>query len=425
MTDTIPQFERTLLATMMLRPADCWRVDVLPQHFLVENHGEILGKLRELSADSQPVDPVSVCDAFQREGRKALANLAMAIGSDAPTTAVPDAYAGRIIAAWRQREAASIGRELTQSTDPTIVDSAIARLMALHATETQHEFSAKEAARLAAAKLDEIHRSGGKLPGVTTGLADLDDKLGGFHPGDLIVIGGRAAMGKTAFMLGVARAGAKAGNPVGLISGEQPVDQVSMRIASAESRMSAKRFRSADFEEDEWVRVFAGISDMAGLPLWILDRSSPTLAEVARVARRWVHQHGIKALYVDYLQRIVGEGERKFEQVGFVAKGLKNLARDLNIPVIVLAQVSRAVETRTVQKPRLSDLSDSSEIEKEADQVLMLYRPGYYDNSANQGVAEVIVEKNRHGPTGFVEVAWMGETMTFADLAPYGNYGVA
>jgi replicative DNA helicase len=208
-----------------------------------------------------------------------------------------------------------------------------------------------------------------------------------------------------------------------VISGEQPVDQVAMRMASAESRMSAKRFRSANFEEHEWPRVFDGFTNMSGLPLHILDRSAPTLAEVVRVARRWVHQHGIKALYVDYLQRIVGEGERKFEQVGFVARGLKNLARDLNIPVIVLAQVSRAVEGRSNQTPRMGDLSDSSEIEKEADQVLMLFRAGYYDEKADQGVARVIVEKNRHGPTGYVDVAWLGETMTFADLAPYGDYG--
>lgn len=421
--ETIPQFERTLLATMMLRPADCWRVDVQPMHFSSEQHGAVLAMIRELSAESKPVDAVTVMDEFDRSGKRALGLLALNIASEATITAVPEAYSARIVSAWRQREAAAIGRELASSSDPAAVDAAIAGLMALHATETKHEFSAKEAARVALENLNAAHESGGKLPGVTTGLADLDDKLGGFHAGDLIVVGGRAAMGKTALVLGMARAAAKAGTPVGVVSGEQPVDQVAMRMASAESHLSAKRFRSANFEEHEWPRVFNGFSSLAGLPLWLLDRSSPTLAEVARTARRWIHQHGIKALYVDYLQRITGEGERKFEQVGFVAKGLKNLARDLNIPVIVLAQVSRAVESRTVQKPRLSDLSDSSEIEKEADQVLMIYRAGYYDANADQGKAEIIVEKNRHGPTGYIEVAWLGDTMTFHDLA-HDDYGM-
>lgn len=415
---TILEFERTLLATMMLRPGDCWSIDVQSEHMASEQHAEILTAIRSLAADSQPVDPVTVADLFEKAQRPALGRLALSISSDSQTTAAPAAYAARIIAGWRQRKAVEIGRALIESPDPKAVDSAIASLMALHATEAQHEFTAKEAAKSALVELTKIHDAGGKLPGVTTGLTDLDEKLGGLHPGDLIIVGGRAAMGKTSFMLGMARAAAMAGHPVGMISGEQPVEQVALRMVSAESRMSAKTFRTAQFDESDWSRVFGGFETVASLPIWFLDRSSPTLAEVVRVARRWIHQHGIKALYIDYLQRLVGEGERKFEQVGFVAKGLKNLARDLEIPVVVLAQVSRAVESRSSQVPRMGDLSDSSEIEKEADQILMLFRPGYYDENAEQGTARVIVEKNRHGPTGYIDVAWLGETMTFADLAP-------
>lgn len=424
-SETTLDFERTLLATMMLRPADCWRVNALPEHFLSEQHGEILAAIRTLSADSQPADAVSVCDYFERAGKRALGALALSIAGDTMTTVVPEAYGQRIMQAWRQRKAKEIGVALVESSDPKAVDTAIASLMALHSTEQKHEFSAKEAARTALTELNRVTEAGGKLPGVTTGLADVDDKLGGLHPGDLIVIGGRAAMGKTAFVLGMARTAAAAGNPVGIISGEQPVEQVAQRMVSAASRVDAKAFRTAQFDEAQWSRVFGGFEHVSGLPMWFLDRSAPSLAEVVRVARRWKHQHGIKALYVDYLQRIVGEGERKFEQVGFVARGLKNLARDLEIPVIVLAQVSRAVETRSSQVPRMGDLSDSSEIEKEADQILMLYREGYYRDEAPQGVARVIVEKNRHGPTGFIDVAWHGGTMTFHDLAKDDFGGIA
>jgi replicative DNA helicase len=151
--------------------------------------------------------------------------------------------------------------------------------------------------------------------------------------------------------------------------------------------------------------------------MWIFDRSSPSIAEVQRTARRWKQEQGIEALYVDYLQRLRGPGERRWEVVGVVAQGLKDLARDLDIPVFVLAQVSRAVEAGgKPREPRLGDLSDSSESEKEADQVLMLHRPGYYDTKASQCVAKINIEKNRHGPTGFVEVAWIAESMRFADL---------
>jgi len=413
---TALDFERSLLATMMLRPADCWRVDVQTEHFVSEQNGEILEAIRSLSQDSKPVDPVSVCDYFEGIGKRQLGTLALN-AANAPTTSQPDAYSHRIITGWRQRRARDIGAALVSSSDPGAVDSAIADLMSLHATEQKHEFSAKEAARSAMTELNRVHEAGGKLPGITTGLEAIDDKLGGFHAGDLIVVGGRAAMGKTAFLLGVARAAAKAGNPVGMISGEQPVEQVAQRMVAAASNLPAKTFRTAQFDDAGWGRVFGGFEEVSNLPMWFLDRSAPTLAEVVRVARRWKHQHGIRALYVDYLQRIIGDGERKFEQVGNVARGLKNLARDLGIPVIVLAQVSRAVESRSSQVPRMGDLSDSSEIEKEADQVLMLYRDGYYDEKADQGVARVIVEKNRHGPTGNAEVAWRGETMTFANLA--------
>jgi replicative DNA helicase len=287
--------------------------------------------------------------------------------------------------------------------------------MGLHAIEQNHEWDSKQATQQAFAELVKIHNSAGALPGVTTGLDALDDKLGGFHAGDLIIVGGRAAMGKTAMLGGMARGAALKRIPVGVISGEQPVVQMQLRSLSALAKIESMKFRTARFDEAEWARLTGATATASELPMWFLDRSAPSMAEVARVARRWKHKHGIKALYVDYLQRVVGEGDRKFEQVGFVARALKNLARDLDIPVIALAQVSRAVEGRANQMPRMGDLSDSSEIEKEADEVLMIYREGYYDQNAPQDQARIIVEKNRHGPTGFIDVSWNGPIMTFGE----------
>ena len=408
--------ERMLLATMMLRPADCWTAVIEPEHFAVEAHGEILRVIRDQSQESLPVDPITLMERFEREGRKELVQLVSDVTNNA-ATAVPDVVAHAIVAAWRRRKAKDIGASLMAANDDSAVDSAIAALMALHAVEQNHEFDAKGAAKAAFAELQRIHEAGGKLPGITTGLIDLDEKLGGFHPGDLVIIGGRAAMGKTSALIGMARAAAKAANPVGMISGEQPVEQVSTRLIAASAKVDAKKFRTAKFEEGEWNRVYAGTSEIASLPIWFLDRSSPSLAEVYRVARRWKHKHGIAALYVDYLQRIQGDGERRYEQVSMVTRGLKNLARDLGIPVIALAQVGRGVEGRSDKRPRMSDLSDSGEIEKEADQVFLIYREGYYDEAKPQNEAEIIVDKNRHGATGTIKVAWHGETMTFGNLA--------
>jgi replicative DNA helicase len=414
---TILEIERTVLASMMLRPGDCHRVNLASECFISEQHADIFAIIQSLGAENKPVDPISIADFFEQQGRKGLAGLAVTIANEAMVTPVPEAYAHRVMTAWRQRKAREIGMSLAEATDEGAVDEAISALMNLHAIEQNHEWDAKQATQQAFAELVKIYNSAGALPGVTTGLEALDDKLGGFHAGDLIIVGGRAAMGKTALLGGMARGAAVSGVPVGVISGEQPAVQMQLRSLSALSRIESKKFRTARFEEDEWSRLTGAVATAAALPMWFLDRSAPTMAEVARVARRWKHKYGIKALYVDYLQRIVGEGERKYEQVGFVAKALKNLARDLDIPVIALAQVSRAVEGRSSQVPRMGDLSDSSEIEKESDEVLMIYREGYYNQDAPQDQARIIVEKNRHGPTGFIDVAWNGPLMMFGDQA--------
>jgi replicative DNA helicase len=414
---TILEIERILLVTLMLRPGDCWRVNLAPAHFASEQHADIMQAILTRSQDAKPIDPVSLMDHFEQAGQPSIGQLALEIGNSGMLTPVPEPYAHRISAAWRQRKARDIGMALLKSTDEAAVDQAIASLMNLHAVEQNHEWDAKQAAQAAFAELTTIYASGGKLPGITTGLADVDGKLGGLHRGDMIVIGGRAAMGKTSFLLGMARAAAKAGHPVGIISGEQPVEQMSLRMMSSASNIESRKFRTAQFEDFEWGKLAGVVSSNAELPMWFLDRSAPSMAEVSRVARRWKHKHGIQALYVDYLQRIGGEGERKYEQVSFVARGMKNLARDLDIPVVALAQVSRAVEGRSSPVPKMGDLSDSSEIEKEADQVLMIYRAGYYDQNADQNTARVIVEKNRHGPTGYIDLDWRGATMTFGDLS--------
>lgn len=410
------QTERDLLATLMQRPGDCWGVEVSPEHFATEAHGDICRRIRELSADSLPCDPVSVAESFEREGNRALGTLALTIASESVTTTQPAAFADRIRSAWRLRQAHAIAADLHGATDAEAVDAAIERLMDLHGTETRHEWSAKDAVRRTIDELQAINDGTAPKP-VTSGLRDLDKIIGGFHRGDLIVVGARPAMGKTSLALGMARAAAAAGNPCGVISGEQPIEQVSARWLALASGVAATNFR-AGFGEGEWGQVSNAMVSVAGLPLWVYDRSAPTLVECVRVARRWKHKHDIAALYVDYMQRIEGEGDRKFEQVGAVVRGLKNLARDLDIPVIVPAQVSRQVEQRKPAIPRMGDLSDSSEIEKEADQVLMLYRDEQYNpDTEHRGIAKIIVEKNRHGPTGFIECAFHAPTMRFADLA--------
>lgn len=406
--------ERTLLATMMLRPGDCWGIDIDARHFVVESHGEILDAMRALESDSQPSDPVSVADYLTSRKRPEIATLALRIASDALPTTMPAAFADRIRGAWRLRQARSVAAMLERATDAESIDDAVAALLGLHESESRHEWTAKAAVQSSIAKLQA--QATGTIKTVPSGLRDLDRLLGGWHAGDLVVIGARPAMGKTSMALGMARHAASKGHAIGLVSGEQPVEQVADRLLALASGVPATHFRGT-IEEAEWGRVGEAVTSTAALPLWVYDRSAPSVTEVIRVARRWVHNHKIEALFVDYLQRLDMPGDRRFEAVGAAVKSLKNLARDLNIPVIVLAQVSRQVEQRKPPEPRMGDLSDSSEIEKEADQVLLLYRDEqYHADSPKRGIAKIIIDKNRHGPTGFIECAFVGETMRFADL---------
>jgi replicative DNA helicase len=412
------EVERVLLATLLCRPSDCAAVEITAECFVLESHADIFHAYEALLGASKPADAVSVGDYLEQHGNAELGHLAVDIASGSLTTPVPEAYAKRVMEAWRQRKAQDIARELLDSNAPEAVDSAISALMSLHAIESKHEWTSKEATNEAWKKILELHESGGKLPGVTTGIEALDDYTGGLHDGDLIIVGARAAMGKTAMLATMFRAAAKKDGSVGVISGEQSVQQIALRGLAALGRVNAGKFRRADFQEEDWTRISNAIAQSAELPIMFLDRSAPSISEVVRVARRWKHKHKIKALYIDYLQRLAGgEGDKKHERIGDIAKSLKNLARDLGIPVIALAQVGRDVEKRANQKPHMGDLSDSSEIEKEADVIMMLYRPAYYDQNAAQDEAEVIIDKNRHGPTGYVEVRWEGQYMDFSDKA--------
>jgi len=397
--------------------------------FYRKDHRLIYRAIGDLAAKNQPVDAVTMGEWFEANGLAELvggSNYVLQLANSTPSAANIGAYAKIVRDKATLRRLIDVANDLAgDGFDPSgrdpqeIIDTAVVRLMSMQHDDRNVEYTARQAAKKAYEALAAASLNGGALNTVPTGLADLDRILGGLHPGDFVVIGARASMGKTAFLVNAALHAACGGFPVGVISGEQPADQMASRMMALAGDVRATKFRTGQFEEHEWPRVTAAMTKVAGAPIWFLDRSSPSIAEVQRVARRWKKQHGIRALYVDYLQRLQAPGERRWESVGAAAKGLKDLARDLEIPVVVLAQVSRQVEVGGKgREPRLGDLSDSSEIEKEADQVLMLYREEYYQpDTPKKGIAKIIVEKNRHGPTGFVEVAWIGETMRFGNLA--------
>lgn len=418
--------EQSVIGGLMLAPD---RIEVLadkltPDDFYRKDHRLIYKAVLELAARGQPCDAITLGDWFESNGLAEMmggASYCIELANSTPSAANITAYAQIVREKSVLRQVIDRSIQLTElayaseSSGVEIVDRGIADLMALQRSETRSEFTLRQAMTMAYAEAERARELGGRIPGISSGLTALDRVLGGWHDSDLVVVGARPAQGKTALLLNFATA---CGLPSGIISAEQPAQQVGARVMSIKSHVPAERMRNGRLEATDYRKLENAVGELVERTCLIYDRSAPTIADVSRMARKWKHQNGIRILFVDYIQRIdssqASSRANKAEKVGEVVRGLKNLARDLEIPVIALAQVGRQAEGR---QPGMGDLSDSSEIEKEADQILTLFRPGTSDNEASDYEAVISVEKNRHGPTGEIKAAWLPETMRFADHA--------
>lgn len=383
--------------------------------FTSPQRARVFAAIRDRVLAGEAADTVTIGEALPEDF-----GYCIDLASHTPGGALVTEYGAIVRENWRRREAVAVGLKLVASArdaEEGAVDSAIASLMALNSSVTECEYTGKQAMKLAMEIVRQAVESGGGLPGITTGLNVLDEILGGFHDSDLTIIGARPAMGKTALMGSLAEAAANAGKRPGIISAEQPAVQMALRRAAMVSGVSAGAMRAGKVDDEDWARITHGVGTANGRDMWIYDRSAVTLDELVSVARKWKHTHGIGILYIDYAQRIRVPGADRVTEVSEVARGMKNLARDLNIPVVALAQVVKGVDNRPDKRPNQGDLANSDELTREADQILMLYRECVYDQNANRTVAEILIEKNRHGPTGFKKVYFHEETMRFGDLA--------
>lgn len=416
---TTPTFaEEAVLGGLMLdndRYHDVGTV-LAANQFTSEHRAAIFTEIKQRITSGEAADVITLSEAFPQWHEFLWDLHATTAGG-----ALVEEYAKIVRSNWRRREAASIGQRLVagaRNAEEGAEEAAIAALMVLGSTVTECEYTGKQAMKMAMAMVQAAYEAGGQLPGITTGLQALDDILGGFHDSDLTIIGARPAMGKTALMGSLAEAAADKGKRPGVISAEQPAVQMALRRASMISGVSATRMRAGKVDDEDWARMTQGIRAANARDMWIYDRSAVTLDELVGVARKWKHTHDIGILYIDYAQRIRVPGVERITEVSEVARGMKNLARDLNIPVVALAQVKAAVDTRPDKRPTQGDLANSDELTREADQILMLYRDCVYskDPNCNRTIAEILIEKNRHGPTGFKRVHFAEETMRFGDL---------
>ncbi|MGK7906741.1 MAG: replicative DNA helicase [Synechococcus sp.] len=272
------------------------------------------------------------------------------------------------------------------------------------------------------ADLEEKSLQKDSLPGIPTGFYDLDSKTQGLQRSDLVIVAGRPSMGKTAICLNMAHnIAAQTKLPVAVFSLEMSREQLVQRLLASEAKIESHRLRSGRISEHEWQRLSQSIGMLSEMPIFIDDTANATVTEIRSKARRLQAEQGgaLGMILLDYLQLMEGSGsDNRVLELARITRGLKALAKELNAPVVVLSQLSRAVESRSDKRPQLSDLRESGSIEQDADLVLMLYRDEYYDpNTVDKGLAEVIIVKHRNGPTGTVKLLFENQYTQFRNLA--------
>ena len=268
--------------------------------------------------------------------------------------------------------------------------------------------------------IDQLSQSKELVTGIPTGFVDLDEKTSGLQKGDLIIVAARPAMGKTSLCLNIAQyASIKTGETVGIFSLEMAKEQLVLRMLCSDARVDSHRLRTGNLQEKDWARLAKAYADLSASKIFIDDSATLTPLEMRAKCRRLKAEHGLGMVVVDYLQLVSGSGrvENRQQEISSISRSLKGLAKELSVPVVALSQLSRAPETRTEKRPQLSDLRESGALEQDSDIVIFIFREEEYKaTDENRGIAELIIGKQRNGPTGTVRLAFIKEFTRFENL---------
>jgi replicative DNA helicase len=273
-------------------------------------------------------------------------------------------------------------------------------------------------------KIEELYLNKGKITGVPTGFNDLDNKLSGLQKSDLILVAARPSMGKSSFMMNIVQYAAVRDKVATVVfSLEMSKEQLTQRLLCAEALIDAHRLRIGDINEDEWVKLARSMGPLSDSPIYIDDTPAISITEMRAKCRRLKLEHNLGLIVIDYLQLMQGKSggsDSRQQEISEISRSLKALAREINVPVVALSQLSRAPEMRADHRPILSDLRESGAIEQDADVVMFLYRDEYYHpDSDKKNIGEVIIAKQRNGPTGTVELVWLGQFTKFVNKEKY------
>ena len=269
-------------------------------------------------------------------------------------------------------------------------------------------------------KIEMASRTQGNVTGIPTGFIDLDYKMSGFQPSDLILVAARPSMGKTAFVLNIAQYMAFHNHVTAAIfSLEMTKEQLVNRMLSLESKVDSQSIRTGNLEDEDWAKLIEGANIIGNSNLIIDDKPGISISELRSKCRKYKMEHNLGVIFIDYLQLMTGSGrsESRQQEISEISRSLKALARELNVPVVALSQLSRAVEQRPDHRPMMSDLRESGAIEQDADVIMFIYRDDYYNkDSENKGIAEIIIAKQRNGPIGTVNLVWLPNYTKFVNM---------
>lgn len=434
MSDLLPphatEAEQSVLGGLLLDNAAYDRIasELRPQDFYTAAHQTIYRTIAGMLDRGEPADVVTVDANLERSGQsQACGGLAYLgdLAANTPTAANIEAYARLVVDSKTRRDMIAAGQRLIElarepgSDAVTRSDKASSIVLALG-----EQRGSKEPAPISdvmGAVLEKIEKrieAGGAISGLPTGFCDLDKGTTGLHPGNLIVVAGRPAMGKTTLSVNIAENVAIAGGVALVFSLEMPADDLVERSMARAGSVNTQTLREGRLTDDDWSRMTVALGKLNGKRLVIDDDSSTaTVSQMRRKAVQVKRKYGqLSLIVIDYLQLMRGEGSNRNEEIGGITRGLKLLARELDIPIVLLSQLNRGVEDRTDKRPMMSDLRESGAIEQDADVILMAYRDEYYNSdSPFKGFAEIIIRKQRMGPTGTVPLVFQGEFSRFCD----------
>ncbi|MDB5083509.1 MAG: replicative helicase [Bacilli bacterium] len=413
--------DAVVLVSALLVPADFYRV----------NHQKIYTSMLELSAQNEPVDLVTVTSLLQTKAQ--LDEVGGVVYLASLTNTVPTAanveYYAQIV-----REKSVLRRLINVATEiaatgysgtgeiTELLDHAEQQIYELTQSKLTRGFTPiKDILMSSFERIEFLYNQKGGITGIPSGYPDLDKMTSGFQKSDLIIVAARPSVGKTAFALNIAQnVAVRANQPVAIFSLEMSKEQLVNRILSAEANIDAGKMRTGALDEADWPKLTMAIATLSEAPIYIDDTPGITVGEIRSKLRRLQAERGVGMVLVDYLQLIQGRstrGDNRQQEVSEISRTLKQIARELNVPVIALSQLSRSVEQRQDKRPMMSDIRESGSIEQDADIVAFLYRDDYYDpESEKKNIIEIIIAKQRNGPTGKVELVFLKNFNKFVSL---------